>query len=174
MATHSSILARRIPWTEEPDRLQSMGLQRVRHDWATKHTHSAFLRLQLKKKENLTFPLSYSWSCQNRGTSYFWWNIRVLIPQTCLEGQIQDVSPSHPRLSSPLISGCLPMHIFFRCPLSHTQSGKGYQFPGQNSAQSLCCIHNMPPKFKKIKSILFSFSICWKLGSSVSWAWDFI
>ena len=35
MATHSSILARRIPWTEEPGKLQSMGLQRVRHDWAT-------------------------------------------------------------------------------------------------------------------------------------------
>ena len=32
MATHSSILAWRIPWTEEPGRLQSMGLQRVRHD----------------------------------------------------------------------------------------------------------------------------------------------
>ena len=32
MATHSSILAWRIPWTEEPGRLQSMGLQRVEHD----------------------------------------------------------------------------------------------------------------------------------------------
>jgi len=32
MATHSSILASKIPWTEEPGRLQSMGLQRVRHD----------------------------------------------------------------------------------------------------------------------------------------------
>ena len=32
MATHSSILAWRIPWTEEPGRLPSMGLQRVRHD----------------------------------------------------------------------------------------------------------------------------------------------
>ena len=31
-AAHSSILAWRIPWTEEPGRLQSMGLQRVRHD----------------------------------------------------------------------------------------------------------------------------------------------
>ena len=30
--THSSILAWRIPWTEEPGRLQSLGLQRVRHD----------------------------------------------------------------------------------------------------------------------------------------------
>ena len=35
MATHSSILACRIPWTEEPGRLQSMGSQRVRHDWET-------------------------------------------------------------------------------------------------------------------------------------------
>ena len=32
MATHSSILAWRVPWTEEPGRLQSMGLQRVGHD----------------------------------------------------------------------------------------------------------------------------------------------
>ena len=32
MATHSSILPWRIPWTEDPGRLQSKGLQRVRHD----------------------------------------------------------------------------------------------------------------------------------------------
>ena len=32
MTTHSSILVQRIPWTEEPDGLQSMGLQRVGHD----------------------------------------------------------------------------------------------------------------------------------------------
>ena len=35
MATHSSILAWRIPWTEESGRLQSTGSQRVGHDWAT-------------------------------------------------------------------------------------------------------------------------------------------
>ena len=35
MATHSSILAWRIPWTEMPGELQSIGLQRVRHDLAT-------------------------------------------------------------------------------------------------------------------------------------------
>ena len=35
MATHSTILAWKIPWTEEPSRLQSMGLQRVGHDRAT-------------------------------------------------------------------------------------------------------------------------------------------
>ena len=36
MATHSSILAWKIPWTEEPGELQSMGSQRVGHDLATR------------------------------------------------------------------------------------------------------------------------------------------
>ena len=44
MATHSSNLAWKIPWTEEPCRLQSMGLQRVRHDWATSLTHTHCFR----------------------------------------------------------------------------------------------------------------------------------
>ena len=35
MATHSSTPAWKIPWTEEPGRLQSMGLQKVGHDWVT-------------------------------------------------------------------------------------------------------------------------------------------
>ena len=39
MATHSSILAWRIPWTEEPGGLQSMGSQRMRHDGACRHAH---------------------------------------------------------------------------------------------------------------------------------------
>ena len=38
MATHCSILAWRISWTEEPGGLQSMGLPGVSHDWATKHS----------------------------------------------------------------------------------------------------------------------------------------
>ena len=48
MATHSSILAWRIPWTEEPGGLQSMGLQRVGHDLATKPPHVAI---------NIYYPL---------------------------------------------------------------------------------------------------------------------
>ena len=35
MATHSSILALKIPWAEEPGRLHTMGLQRVGHDSVT-------------------------------------------------------------------------------------------------------------------------------------------
>ena len=41
MATYSSTLAWKIPWMEEPGRLQSMGSQRVRHDWVTSLTHSS-------------------------------------------------------------------------------------------------------------------------------------
>ena len=40
MATHSSFLAWKIPWTEKPGGLQPMGSQRVRHDWACSHTHT--------------------------------------------------------------------------------------------------------------------------------------
>ena len=43
MATHSNILARRTPWTEEPDRLLSMGSQRIAHD----------LRLNNNKSKNI-------------------------------------------------------------------------------------------------------------------------
>ena len=42
MATHSSILAGIIPWTVEPGGLQSMGLQRIRQDWVTKHSKWLF------------------------------------------------------------------------------------------------------------------------------------
>ena len=48
MATHSRFLAWRIPWTEEPGGLQSIGSQRVRHDWATNtHTHTSLSELYL-------------------------------------------------------------------------------------------------------------------------------
>ena len=39
MATHSNILAWEILWTEESGGLQSIGLERVGHNWATEHTH---------------------------------------------------------------------------------------------------------------------------------------
>ena len=44
MAPHSSTLAWKIPWMEEPGRLQSMGSWRVRHDWATSLSLFTFMR----------------------------------------------------------------------------------------------------------------------------------
>ena len=52
MTTHSSILAWKIPWTEEPGRLQSMGSQRVRHDWVTSlHVTSGILSFSMGVRE---------------------------------------------------------------------------------------------------------------------------
>jgi len=43
MATHSSILDWRIPWTKEPGELQSMGSQRVGHDLTAGHKHCVYV-----------------------------------------------------------------------------------------------------------------------------------
>ena len=48
MATHSSTLAWKIPWMEEPDRLQSMGSLRVGHDWATSLSLFTFMHWRRK------------------------------------------------------------------------------------------------------------------------------
>ena len=50
MATHSSILAWRIPWTEEPGGLQSMGSRRIQHDWVTNNSFRCkqILRVRIK------------------------------------------------------------------------------------------------------------------------------
>ena len=48
MAPHSSTLAWKIPWTEEPGRLQSMGSLRVGHDWATSVSLFAFMHWRRK------------------------------------------------------------------------------------------------------------------------------
>ena len=58
MAIHSSTIPWKIPWTEELGRLKSMGLQRVRHDWATSHHYHTITKaltellcfMSLKKK----------------------------------------------------------------------------------------------------------------------------
>ena len=55
MAIHSSILAWRIPWTEEPGGLQSMELQRVRHDWAANSFTFTFIY-----RQNVLHPFPHS------------------------------------------------------------------------------------------------------------------
>ena len=48
LSTHSSILAWRIPWTEEPGKLQSIESQRVRHDLATnRHVYTLLIKITL-------------------------------------------------------------------------------------------------------------------------------
>ena len=65
MAPHSSTLAWKIPWTEEPGRLQSMGSLRVRHDWAT--SLSLFTFLHWRRKWQPT-PVFLPGESQGRGS----------------------------------------------------------------------------------------------------------
>ena len=53
MATHSSILDWQISWTEEPGRLQSMGLQRVGHDWVANGGYQAHMHSMLIYQDEL-------------------------------------------------------------------------------------------------------------------------
>ena len=57
MATHCSILAWKMPCTEEPDELQSMGSQRVRDDWAYTHTHTHTHEMTMKQLNMISFFL---------------------------------------------------------------------------------------------------------------------
>ena len=65
MATHSSNLAWKIPWTEEPGRLQSMGSLRVGHDWATSLSLFTFLHWRGKWQPT---PVFLPGESQGRGS----------------------------------------------------------------------------------------------------------
>ena len=65
MAPHSSTLAWKIPWTEEPGRLQSMGLLKVGHDWVT--SLSLFTFLHWRRKWQPT-PVFLPGESQGRGS----------------------------------------------------------------------------------------------------------
>ena len=56
MATHSGTLAQKIPWTEEPGRLQSMALQTVRHNWATSLSFLYLFTADLQLPKTLRSP----------------------------------------------------------------------------------------------------------------------
>ena len=55
MAPHSSSLGWKIPWMEEPDRLQSMGSLRIRHDWATLLLLFTFMHWRRKRQPTPVF-----------------------------------------------------------------------------------------------------------------------
>ena len=84
MAPHSSTLAWKIPWMEEPGRLQSMGLLRVGHDWATSLSLFTFMHWRRKWQPAPVFLLGESqgqwslmgcclWGCTESDTTEATW-----------------------------------------------------------------------------------------------------
>jgi len=63
MATHCSIFAWRIPWTEKPSRLQSMGSQRVRQDWMTNTFTTILHDVRLVECEDVEPQTQRIWFC---------------------------------------------------------------------------------------------------------------
>ena len=96
MATHSSILAWKIPWTEEPGRLQFVGSQRVGHNWATNPS------TVLKVDESII--LSYGYISRQQGT----W-------QACEGISMQRVDSSNNKFTPSLVQ---------EFPGKHTEIGR--------------------------------------------------
>ena len=72
MATHSSTLAWKIPWTEEPGRQQSMGSQRVRHDWTTALSLFTFMHWRRKWQPTPVFLPGESQGRQSLVGCHLW------------------------------------------------------------------------------------------------------
>ena len=81
MTTHSSILAWKIPWMEEPGRLQPMGSQRVGQDWATSHSHFPFIHWRRKWQ-----PTPVFWP----GESHGWRNLVGYSPWGCKDSDTTE------------------------------------------------------------------------------------
>ena len=78
MATHSSILAWEIPWTEEPGGLQSRGSQRVGHDLVTNHHHHQSFIMFYVRRENLQLCLRCFRMSVFRVGGWFTWHICII------------------------------------------------------------------------------------------------
>ena len=133
MATHSSIFAWEIPWTEDPGGLPSMGSQRVGHDWAT-NTFSFFCR-----SFHTALPLSVMYSdgldLQALGSACHFRKLALLpVSPPGNERWLLQVSlHSFPPYQGSLTSSVLKIIIFLH-------SVRFSLFPGKGCFQSLWLI----------------------------------
>ena len=94
MAPHSSTLAWKIPWTEEPGRLQSVGSLRVRHDWVTSLSLFSFMHWRRKGQPT---PVLLPGESQGRGSlmscrlwGHNWSDLAVAVASTSRRTEIGD------------------------------------------------------------------------------------
>ena len=92
MATHSSILAWEIPWREKSDGLQSMGMQRVRHNWvANVYTHkenSSFLSSRCLLPTQINLLVTWVFSVYSSNT--FFRSCRIIFNSFILMANVQS------------------------------------------------------------------------------------
>ena len=106
MAPHSSPLAWKIPWVEEPGRLQSMGSRRVGHDWVT--SRSLFTFMHWRRKWQPT-----QCSClENPRDGGAWWAAVSGVAQSRTQLKLLSNSSSYANRASQIVQWyriCLPM-----------------------------------------------------------------
>ena len=142
MAPHSSTLAWKIPWTEEPGRLQSMGSQRVGHDWAAslslsiwcKPLNSSLCIRASTQVEDGNFRLSTSMSTRDWLEPEDWW-LRFLEHYAVPSPQTTQRKVTHPGACPP---NCAFFFIFKNF-LDHTTRHVGSSFPDQRL--NLCLLY---------------------------------
>ena len=118
MAPHSSTVAWKIPWTEEPRRLQSMGSQRVRHYWARMHAMLPWLSRQMTPSAP---PDSRLWK-----GSYFFLSVRTRNTERNRHTETHSVSKT---IGSYEQSGCAPAQFHQFRPTLWTPRTVAHQTP---------------------------------------------
>ena len=116
MTTLSSIIAWRIPWTVEPGRLQSMGLQRIGHNWVHVHTCA---RAHTHKLTHPTLPPGNWWGISSVQFSH--WVMSESLQPHGLQHARMPCPSSTPRAysnSCPLSRWCHPVISSFVVPFS--------------------------------------------------------
>ena len=157
MAPHSSTLAWKIPWTEKPGGLQSMGLLRVGHDWATSLSLSIFMHWRRKWQPTPVFLPGNprdggAWWAAVYGVTWSWTQLKRLSSSssTVVKKHVFDSNDTHgsnslsfmsyfrwcPRHGSGYKVNLKEFHIL-RCPQ------KSSKLDLQVQMSSLCLAHNL-------------------------------
>ena len=155
MAAHSSTLAWKIPWTEEPGRLQSMGSLGVRHDWAT--SLSLFTFMHWRRKWQAT-PVFLPGESQGRGS----------LVGCCLWGHTERLSSSSS--SSRLVIAFLPRSKCLLISWLQSPSAVILESPKMKSAtvstvSSSICYEVMGPDAMILVFWMLSFKPTFSLSS---------
>ena len=164
MATHSSTLAWKIPWKEEPGRLQSMGSQRVRHDWATSLSLSCI-------GEGNGNPLQCS-CLENPRDGGAWWAAVCGVAQSWAQLKRLSSSSSSCNIRSRFLYEGIILRKEFNHWLSHVPRRKTLQRYIMYPSWSTSCDHAVARKLSLIipQELKFTQGVCmcmhmlgWKL-----------
>ena len=96
MVPHSSTIAWKIPWTEEPGRLQSMGSQRVGHDWATPLFYNKYMQTKCMESHGVSkYTIQTAYVVLSRISciiTIFWINIQIKKNFFCMKRATNHVA----------------------------------------------------------------------------------